>query len=59
MTNKIEVLQEVYQQSREYLEAMAQELEVARAVAIDAYHNLDAALMEEIRKQQGADDEIH
>ena len=59
MTNKIEVLQEVYQQSREYLEAMAQELEVARAVAIDAYHNLDAALMEEIRKQQEADDEIH
>ena len=58
MTNKIEVLQEVYQQSREYLEAMAQELEVARAVAIDAYHNLDAALMEEIRKQQGADDEV-
>ena len=49
MNNKIEVLQEVYQQSREYLEAMAQELEVARAVAIDAYHNLDAALLEEIR----------
>ena len=56
--NKIEILQLVYDQARTYLEACAQELEVAREAAIGAYHNLDAALMEEIRKQQGADDEV-
>lgn len=52
---KIETLEQTYLQAREYLEAMAAELEVARQVAINAYHNLDAAIHEEIvrRKELG------
>lgn len=52
---KIEVLEQTYLQAREYLEAMAAELEVARQVAINAYHNLDNAIHEEIvrRKELG------
>lgn len=49
---KIEILEQTYRQAREYLEGIAEELEVARQVAIDAYNNLDAAIHEEIQRKR-------
>jgi hypothetical protein len=49
---KLETLEEVYLQAKEYLEACAAETEVARAVAINAYRNYDNAIHEEIVRRR-------